>query len=131
MNDAATPRCDVDCEAGRRLGCASFCCRLLVRLDDDERTPTSDGSPAKGFVDKDPISGLCMHFDASTHLCKTWATRPRVCRQYSCNEDPLLQVVLVRGFTTLKNLVQASESVQLPKAQRRQIPYLSDNASTP
>lgn len=117
-------RCDVDCDAGRRMGCHTFCCRLLVRLDPDERQPGDGVTPPKGFVDKDPVSGLCIHHDPQTNLCRNWVNRPRVCREYSCNTDPLLQVVLQHGFTTLANLLRTSAKVVIPAAAHRFIPYL-------
>ena len=44
--------CGVDCNKGRELGCQTFCCRLLVRLEPDERAESKDGLPAPGFVDR-------------------------------------------------------------------------------
>lgn len=96
----------VDCAAGRALGCQTFCCRLLVRLDPDERRPEA-GGPPKGFVDKDP-DGLCVHIDRETSWCRAWTARPRVCREYDCNADPLLQVALRRPFRSIVDLVAAA-----------------------
>ncbi len=115
-------RSDVDCEAGRRLGCHTFCCRLLVRLDPDEREPGDGVTPPKGFVDKDPDTGLCIHFDAQTNLCRIWERRPRVCREYSCNPDPLLQVVLQQGFQSLAALLRACATADIRRESYRHIP---------
>ncbi len=115
--------CAVDCEAGRRMGCHTFCCRLLVRLDPDEREPGDGITPPKGFVDKDPVSGLCIHFDSQTNLCRNWERRPRVCREYSCNTDPLLPVVMQYGFTSLVDLLKKSARISVPPAARR-VPHL-------
>lgn len=104
---------DVDCEAGRRLGCRTFCCRLLVRLDPEERQPSDDGAPSKGFVDKNAY-GCCVHLDPETHLCRIWERRPRVCREYDCNGDFLLQVVLREGFVSLAQLVKAAAEAYIP-----------------
>lgn len=120
-------RSDVDCETGRRMGCHTFCCRLLVRLDPDEREPGDGITPPKGFVDKDPDSGLCIHFDPQTSRCRIWEQRPRVCREYSCNSDPLLQVVLQRGFQSLAALLRASATTQIPRELHRYIPYLGES----
>lgn len=98
----------IDCEAGRRLGCRTFCCRLLVRLEEGEREPGVDGAVAKGFVDKAP-DGLCIHFDRDTHRCSIWEKRPRVCREYDCNHDYLLQAAIRLGVT---NIVQLSRDAQ-------------------
>lgn len=96
----------VDCATGRRLGCQTFCCRLLVRLEPEERRAQA-GQVPKGFVDKDP-DGLCVHIDRETFWCRIWAERPRVCREYDCNADPLLQVALRRPFRTIVDLVAAA-----------------------
>jgi hypothetical protein len=94
----------IDCDAGRRLGCNTFCCRLIVRFYEDERPPGVDGSTAKGCVDKGP-DGLCVHLDRETDRCSIWEKRPRVCREYTCNDDYLLQVAVRMG---VKNIVQLS-----------------------
>lgn len=122
-------RSDVDCEKGRELGCATYCCRLLVRLDPDEREPSQDGLPAKGFVDKDE-NGCCVHLDPVTHRCRIWARRPRVCREYSCNEDLLLQVVLRTGFVSITRLVTAASQIYLPKECYVRVPYRGEDAGS-
>lgn len=94
----------IDCEAGRRLGCRTFCCRLLVRLDEDEREPAVDGAVAKGFIDKAP-DGLCVHLNRDDYRCGIWEKRPRVCREYDCNYDCLLQAAIRMG---VRNIVQLS-----------------------
>ena len=94
----------IDCEAGRKLGCGTFCCRLLVRLHEDEREPDRDGVLAKGFIDKD-ADGFCVHLERDNHRCRNWGNRPRVCREYDCNHDYLLQVAVRVG---VKNIVQLS-----------------------
>ena len=48
----------IDCEMGRRLGCNTYCCRLIVRYAEDERPPSVDGSTPKGCVDKAPDDQL-------------------------------------------------------------------------
>lgn len=43
----------LDCNAGRKLGCKSFCCRLLVRLEEHERNEIDPvTNRPKGYVDK-------------------------------------------------------------------------------
>jgi hypothetical protein len=100
------------------MGCQSFCCRLLVRLEPDERVRPADGSTAKGFVDKTP-DGRCVHFEPGTGACAGWAERPRVCRHYDCNDDPKLQVVLRDGFVSLVRLV----TTPIPAGPPRRVPY--------
>lgn len=111
----------VDCDKGRELGCHSFCCRLLVRLDPEEREPGQDGLPPKGYVDKDE-NGNCIHHDLENGLCRIWERRPRVCRQYECNTDPLLQVVVRHGFKSLGQLMKTSASAFIPKETYISIP---------
>lgn len=108
----------VDCEAGRQMGCATFCCRLIVRLGDEERA-RHPGGPAKSCVDKDPDDGLCVHLCRDTHVCQVWDRRPRICRLYDCNRDPLLQVVLRDGFVSLAALVRAEPP---PRAAWQSVP---------
>ncbi|NIR60298.1 MAG: hypothetical protein GWO02_12685 [Gammaproteobacteria bacterium] len=116
----------VDCEAGRRLGCRTFCCRLLVRLDPDEREPSAEtGTTVKGFVDK-TADGICLHFDPETSLCRIWERRPRVCREYDCNGDFLLQVVLREGFTSIAALAKAAARAYIPRETFIRVPHRSD-----
>lgn len=123
MRDAcescSTP--DVDCEAGRRLGCQTFCCRLLVRLDESERAAARQGE-RKGFVDKDP-DGYCVHFDRGSHLCRIWPQRPKVCREYTCNDDPLLQVALRQKFRNIVELVRAAARAFIPRETYIRVPH--------
>lgn len=98
----------VDCEVGRRLGCQTFCCRLVVRLTAEERMRgVPCVGPSMGCVPKDE-DGSCVHLDRNTNLCRIWNERPQVCRDYDCNNDELLQVVLLQGFRTLTELVTSS-----------------------
>ena len=101
----------VDCEKGRQMGCATYCCRLLVRLDPDERETGPDGREQK-FIEKREADGLCIHCDPETRRCDRWENRPRACRQYDCNEDPLLQVVLRDGFSSLVELCRADTNLR-------------------
>lgn len=115
----------VDCDAGRCMGCETFCCRMLVRLDPDEMEPTADGLPAKGFIDKDP-EGYCIYFNRESGLCDNWENRPRVCREYDCNSDFMLQVVLIEGFANIAELAKASTQAYIPKECYRYVPTLDN-----
>jgi len=117
-----TETADVDCEAGRALGCKTFCCRLLVRLAPEEQPPGDGKTPAKGFVDKTP-DGLCVNLDLETHRCKTWHTRPRVCREYDCNSDFLLQIALRQGFDDIVQLTLAAAKTYIPEESCLRVPY--------
>jgi len=123
MNGEVPKNC-VDCDEGRRLGCQTFCCRLLVRLQQDEiDARTKDGSAPKSLVDKDP-DGLCVHFDRETNLCGIWETRPYTCRMYECNSDFLLQVVIREGFVNIVELARAANSAYIPKETFIKIPLV-------
>ena len=99
----------IDCEAGRRLGCATFCCRLIVRLSESERKSGRYGPAEKNCLDKSLEDGLCVHLDRDTERCTIWETRPRICREYSCNGDPMLEAAINHG---VKNIVQLSKAAQ-------------------
>lgn len=97
----------VDCEAGRRLHCSTFCCRLIVRLGPGEVDPEQPENKAKHCIDKNPEDGICVYLDRDSMRCRIWEKRPAVCRAYDCNQDPLLQVVLSDGFHSLTRLVKS------------------------
>jgi hypothetical protein len=97
----------LDCDHGRRLGCESFCCRLIVQLRSGESYPEDGADPRKHCVDKDPNDGLCVFFDRQTSRCKTWDRRPQACREFDCNKSDLLGIVLRDGFKDLARLVTA------------------------
>ena len=111
----------IDCEAGRQMGCATFCCRLVVRLDPDEVVYDADGL-RKNCVDKVPETGLCERLDPQTHRCTDWENRPSVCRGFDCNADELLQVVVREGFTGLVQLV--TSQTRVPREEWVRVPEL-------
>jgi hypothetical protein len=98
---------------------------LLVRLDPDEMDYSDGSSVAKGYVDKTP-DGNCIHFDTETKLCRIWKNRPRVCREYECNSDFLLQVAVRKGFTSIGKLAKDSLKIFVPKETYIRIPLLED-----
>jgi Fe-S-cluster containining protein len=119
---------DIDCEAGRALGCQTFCCRLLVRLDPDEREPARDGLTPKGFVDKNLEDGLCIHLDRENHRCRIWAKRPRICREYHCNDDEMLQAALKLGsFKNIVELAKAAVQLNVPRESYVRVPLVNDD----
>lgn len=95
----------MNCDRGRELGCASFCCALIVRLRNGEVDPGQPHNTKKHCLDKDPVSGRCVYQHPGTGRCTVWARRPAACREYDCNPDPKLQIVLRDGFTSLMRLV--------------------------
>ncbi len=88
----------LDCDAGRRLGCGTFCCRLIVKVAPEEPVP---GRTPTHTLAKDPRDGWCVHLDRATRRCRIWAERPAVCRRYDCNHDPLLQLVVRDSYSDL------------------------------
>ncbi len=114
----------VDCDAGRQLGCRTFCCRLLVKLKPHEMAKSVDGLPAKGFVSKGQ-NGLCVHMDSKTWLCKIWENRPETCREYSCNNDFMLQVAVREGFTDIADLARKASVSYIPKETFVQVPLIA------
>ena len=123
-------RSDVDCCKGRELGCKTYCCRLLVRLDEAERGESKDGLPAPGFVEK-AADGYCINFDRETYLCAIWQNRPRVCRDYSCNTDPLLQVALRYSYSSLVDLVKKAQSLFVARETFIRIPCCGEADDNP
>jgi len=111
----------VDCDAGRKIGCQTFCCRLLVRLDPVECIDGKDGRPSNRFVEKS-ADGYCVNLDRTTYLCRIWSERSRVCRGYDCNNDFLLQVAVRNKFKNLAELVKLSVTVYIPKETYIRIP---------
>lgn len=95
----------LDCDEGRRLGCGTYCCSLIVRLDPGEADPAGNGGDNKHCVDKDPSSGRCIYLDDDQNCCTVYTQRPKICREYDCRTDPLLQVALKEGFHSLPRLV--------------------------
>jgi Fe-S-cluster containining protein len=115
----------VDCEAGRRLGCQTFCCRLLVALRPHEREAPRDGLPARGYVPKD-AEGLCVHMNPETWRCNIWDERPETCREYTCNDDFKLQVVLREGFHGIADLARKAASAYIPRETYVRVPALGE-----
>lgn len=114
----------VDCDAGRKLGCKSFCCRLLIRLGEHERHELCPSTNRlKGYVDKKE-NGRCVHQDDETGLCGNWENRPTVCRQYNCNDDHLLQVVIRSKGKGIADWMKESVQVIIEKKDYIYIPDL-------
>lgn len=115
----------LDCDAGRKLGCKSFCCRLLVRLEEHERTETDPmTNRLKGYVDKKE-NGTCLHHDEKIGLCQNWENRPKICREYDCNYDKLLQVVMKSNGTSIASWMKESVSVVIEDKDQQFVPYIT------
>jgi len=116
---------NVDCVAGRALGCQTYCCRLLVRLDPEEREKGDGVHTPKGYVDKTE-DGYCINLDRDSQLCKNWHARPRACREYSCNGELLLQVAIRHEFKNIVELVKLAATAYIPVDTYISIPQLDD-----
>lgn len=114
---------EIDCDAGRRLGCQTFCCYLLLRVDPDEQVP----GVANGLVEKGP-DGACIHLDRENQLCRIWAQRPRICRGYHCNDDIFLQIVLRDGFKDIVTLARAAAKAYIPRETYVRVPGNNDES---
>ena len=114
----------LNCDEGRKLGCKSFCCRLLIRLSEHERTEIDpDTQQTKGYVGKKE-NGRCIHQNEKTGLCANWENRPQVCREYDCNSDKLLQVVLKSSGESISCWMKESVSVYITKEEEKFVPYI-------
>ncbi len=111
----------VDCDAGRKMGCQTFCCRLLVRLDPDERVVDLDDNVSPRFIEKN-ADGYCVNLDRETHRCRIWAERSRTCRGYDCNSDFLLQVAVRHEFRNIAELVKLAATAYIPKETLVRVP---------
>ena len=113
----------LDCDAGRALGCKSFCCRLLVRLEEHERNevdPTTNR--LKGYVDKKE-NGTCLYQNEKTGLCDNWENRPKICSEYDCNYDKLLQIVIKSNGEKISDWMKESVNVVSEEKDKKFVPY--------
>ena len=114
----------IDCDAGRTLGCKSFCCRLLVRLEEHERHEIDpETSLVKGYVGKKE-NGRCLHQDDETGLCANWENRPKACREYNCNHDPFLQTVLRSKGKSISIWMKESITNIIKKEEYQYVPAI-------
>ena len=114
----------LDCDAGRKLGCKSFCCRLLVRLEEHERNEVDpETQRTKGYVDKKE-NGTCLHQNEQSGLCLNWENRPKVCREYDCNFDKMLQIVLKSSGKRISDWMKESVKVSVIKEEEKFVPYI-------
>lgn len=59
----------LDCDAGRKLGCKSFCCRLLVRLEEHERNEIDPvTNRAKGSSTKKKMEPVCIRMKKPVYV---------------------------------------------------------------
>jgi len=104
----------VNCEAGRKIGCGTFCCQLLVRLTEEEAQRLYPDRPSARFLEK-AADGFCLYLDRATSRCKIWEKRPSICRGYDCNGDTLLQVAVTKGVRSIVELAAMAQRLYLPR----------------
>jgi len=74
-------------------------------------------------LDKDE-DGFCIHLDRASMKCRIWHRRPRVCRAYDCNDDPMLPVALGGKFRNIVELARATTRSGARASRRRIVPRL-------
>lgn len=114
----------LDCDEGRRCGCATFCCRLIVRYGPEDEPVYDAEGRRKSCVDKDLETGLCVHLEPASFRCRIWDQRPRVCRDFDCNQSELLPIVLREGFVSLTQLVRSRPATPKATGEQPRIPAL-------
>ena len=107
------------------MGCGTFCCKLLVRIEPEEARRIYPDQPDRRFMEKGP-DGFCEFLDRDTCLCRIWEQRPDICRAYDCNSDELLQVAVNEGIHDLVALVKRAENAWIPPHHRVRIPDIDD-----
>jgi len=107
------------------MGCQAFCCKLLVRLRDDEGANLC-GQSGKRFLDKDPEDGYCIFFDRDNLNCTSWQNRPETCSAYECSGDKLLQIALEEKDLSIVELAIKAQKRFLPKETWVEIPEKHD-----
>lgn len=84
-----------------------------------------NGYAPKGYVDKSP-DGYCVHMNIENGLCMDWQNRPQACREYECNGDPNLQIVLRYGIINIAEIARRAATEYIHTETYIKIPYLDD-----
>lgn len=116
-----TAKAVVDCDEGRRRGCRTFCCALIVRLTPEDRERLAPRGRFTSCLDKAP-DGYCVFLDRETQLCSVWENRPELCRAYSCNTDPLLQVAVRENWTDVVDLARRAQEQRYVRVEQIRVP---------
>jgi len=117
----------LNCDAGRKMGCRTYCCRLLVRLREEEAQQLYPDRPTARFLEK-AADGLCLYLDRETFRCGIWDKRPDICRRFDCNTDFLLQVAVKEPFESIVDLTKKAQSIYLPSHLWVKVPHTSPNS---
>lgn len=78
---------------------------------------------AKGFVDKGE-DGYCVYIDREKGICRRWKNRPEACREYTCNGDPNLQIVLRDGVINIAEVARRAASEYINTETYIKVPLL-------
>ncbi|MDH5608229.1 MAG: YkgJ family cysteine cluster protein [Cyclobacteriaceae bacterium] len=105
---------ECDCSNGQRLGCKTYCCRLIVRMTEEESERLFPGEPYRRSLSKN-MDGYCIFLDKESHACMVWDKRPSDCAAFNCNEDKKLQHVLQTGIISLVKLSEMAVKSYLPQ----------------
>jgi len=117
----------LNCDAGRKMGCRTYCCRLLVRLTEEDAERLYPDRPTARFLEK-ADDGLCIYLDKETFRCGIWEKRPEICRSFDCNTDFLLQVAVKEPFESIVDLTKKAQSIYLPSHLWVKVPQTSTDS---
>ena len=117
----------LNCDAGRWMGCRTYCCRLLVRVTEEEAQRLYPDRPTARFLEM-ADDGLCMYLDRETFRCGIWDTRPEICRSFDCNTDFLLQVAVKEQFESIVELTAKVRPIYLPNHLWVKVPKTGDSS---
>jgi len=92
-------------------------------VEEDERHEIDPSTNrVKGYVDKKE-NGTCIHQNEENGSCLNWENRPKICREYDCNYDRLLQVVLKSSGKSISVWMKESVSVVIEEKDQQFVPY--------
>lgn len=118
----------INCDAGREMGCRTYCCRLLVRLTEEEAQRLYPDRPTARFLEK-AADGVCIYLDRESFRCSIWDKRPDICRSFDCNTDFLLQVAVKEQFETIVDLSAKAGKIYLPQHLWIKVPQTNQDSS--
>lgn len=108
------------------MGCRTYCCRLLVRLTEEDAQRLYPDRPTARFLEK-AADEFCVYLDRETYRCGIWDKRPEICRSFDCNSDFLLQVAVKEQFDSIVDLTAKARKIYLPNHLWIKIPQTSED----
>lgn len=114
----------IDCDYGNRIGCETFCCKLIVRLTTEEAKKIYPNSPKKISLDHDMKTGYCEFLDKKNFRCRIFEIRPQICRSYTCNGEKMLQIALREEVGSIVELCKRVERKFIAKETFQTIPKI-------